>query len=437
MKRFVFFVLMTCCGLSAFAVPLPEGTDARITEVRQNDGKIVYVRLKEATVLNTPLGPLEAVEEVLFHENGSIKEFQPAVAGEYGSPVGNLSYTTSPISFYESGAVEEIELAKPTDITGSVGRIKVAAKTITFYDKWIPSSVELAEDCQIKLKAGVVSARGGYRMFFHENGTIQSFTVSKSEPLNSSIGKIYPQEGSVMILHPNGSLSTVSPEDICMVTVDETLYFTKARSPIAFRSGGEVLRFSAETQDFAFGRFKFTLENGSTEMFVYADGSVFFLAPGYVHLAGLDYRRHCNGLFVAPHHNQLIYWEESFNDISVYNYSYSPEGKLVSKSLNMNVLQCNSDTMKYFENPPFTFDQEGSITSYLGFERRKNPETNSSYNHPVIVRVATRTTQPEVMPPSPVPNKPEPPIRPRPRPPAKPEPTIPTPRPVQPPVHER
>ncbi|MBQ8561489.1 MAG: hypothetical protein IJ441_07910, partial [Spirochaetaceae bacterium] len=96
MKRLVFFVLMTCCGLSAFAVPLPEGTDARITEVRQNDGKIVYVRLKEATVLNTPLGPLEAVEEVYFYESGSIKEFQPAASGEYESPVGSLTYTTTP-----------------------------------------------------------------------------------------------------------------------------------------------------------------------------------------------------------------------------------------------------------------------------------------------------------------------------------------------------
>lgn len=394
MKKVLLVLMLGFCAFASFAVPLPEGSDARITEVRQSNGKIVYVRLKEATKLNTPLGALEAVEEVFFYENGSIKTFQPAASGEYISPVGTLTYTTAPISFYESGAVEEMELATETDITGSVGRIRVAAKPITFYDNWVPSSVELAEDCQVKLKAGIVTARSGYRMFFHENGAIQSFTVSKSDPLDSSIGKIYPQEGSVMELHINGSLATVSPEDICMVTVDDTLYFTKARSPIAFRDGGQVLRFSAEAQDFTFEKFKFTLENGSTEMFVYDDGSVFFTNPGYVHLAGLEYRRHCNGLFVSPVHNRLIYWEESYNDTSVYNYSYNAEDKLVSTSLNMNVLQYTPDTMKYFENPPFTFDQESNIISYLGFEKRKDPETKTTYNHPVIVKVAIRQNVP-------------------------------------------
>ncbi|MBP3417294.1 MAG: hypothetical protein J6K76_07990 [Spirochaetaceae bacterium] len=422
MKRNLLFVLLGCCAMFGFAVPLPEGSDARITDVRQSNGKIVYVRLKEATVLNTPLGALEAVEEVFFYESGAIKEFQPATPGDYDSPVGILPYTASPISFYESGAVEEMELAKATDVTGSVGRIKVAAKPITFYDNWIPSSVELAEDCQVKVKSGVVSARTGYRMFFHENGTIQSFTVSKSEPLDSSIGKIYPQEGSVMALHPNGMLSSVSPEDICMVTVDDVLYFTKACSPIAFRGDGRVLRFSAEAQDFTFGEFKFTLENGSTEMFVYEDGSVFFSTPGYVHLAGLEYRRHCNGLFVSPAHHRLIYWEESYNDTSVYSYSYDTEGKLNSTSLNMNILQYNQDTMRYFENPPFTFDDDGNVTSYLGFEKRRDPETRTTYNHPVIVKVAVRQT-------ARVPVEIQQPL--------KPEPTIPTPEPVRPPLYEK
>ena len=125
-------------------------------------------------------------------------------------------------------------------------------------------------------------------------------------------------------------------------------------------------------------------------MFVYEDGSVFFTNPGYVHLAGLEYRRHCDGLFVSPVHNRLIYWEESFNDTSVYNYSYNAEEKLVSTSLNMNVLQYTADTMKYFENPPFSFDQESNIVSYLGFEKRKDPETKTTYNHPVIVKVAIK-----------------------------------------------
>lgn len=410
MKRFVLSILLVCWAFSAFAIPLPEGSDARITEVRQSNGKIVYVRLKEATTLNTPLGPVEAVDEVYFYESGRVKEFHPSVAGEYESPVGKLSYTASPISFYPSGTVEEMELAKTCDITGSIGRIKVAPKSITFYDNWIPSSAELAEDCQVKLKSSVVCARKGYRMFFHENGTIQSFTISKSDPLDSSIGKIYPQEGSVMELHPSGAVATVSPEDVCMVTVDGTTYFTKSRSPIAFKQDGNVLRFSAEADDFTFEQFKFTLENGSTEMFVYDDGSVFFPRPGYVHLAGFDYRRHCDGLFVAPHHNRLIYWEESFDDISVYNYSYNGEGRLVSTSLNMNILQYNDDTKKFFENPPFTFNQAGDITSYLGWEKTLDPETRSTYNRPVIVKVAIRKPQ---------------------------EPVIPTPQPVEPVLHEK
>ena len=105
MKKVILFLVLILCALSSFAVPLPDGSDARITEIRQSNGKIVSVRLKEVAILNTPLGALEAVEEVFFYENGSIKSFQPAASGEYDSPVGTLAYTTSPISFYESGGV--------------------------------------------------------------------------------------------------------------------------------------------------------------------------------------------------------------------------------------------------------------------------------------------------------------------------------------------
>ena len=76
MKKVILFLVLILCALSSFAVPLPDGSDARITEIRQSNGKIVSVRLKEVAILNTPLGALEAVEEVFFYENGSIKSFQ-------------------------------------------------------------------------------------------------------------------------------------------------------------------------------------------------------------------------------------------------------------------------------------------------------------------------------------------------------------------------
>ena len=56
MKKVILFLVLILCALSSFAVPLPDGSDARITEIRQSNGKIVSVRLKEVAILNTPLG---------------------------------------------------------------------------------------------------------------------------------------------------------------------------------------------------------------------------------------------------------------------------------------------------------------------------------------------------------------------------------------------
>ena len=66
MKKVILFLVLILCALSSFAIPLPDGSDARITEIRQSNGKIVSVRLKEVAILNTPLGALEAVEGVFF-----------------------------------------------------------------------------------------------------------------------------------------------------------------------------------------------------------------------------------------------------------------------------------------------------------------------------------------------------------------------------------
>ena len=89
----------------------------------------------------------------------------------------------------------------------------------------------------------------------------------------------------------------------------------------------------------------------------------------------------------------------------------------------MNILQYNQDTMRYFENPPFTFDDDdGNVTSYLGFEKRRDPETRTTYNHPVIVKVAVHQT-------ARVPVEIQQLL--------KPDPTIPTPEPVRPPLYEK
>ena len=74
-KQFIWSCFILLYGIhAAFAIVLPDGTDAIIRSVEKYpSGKIKSVKLSEPTELNTPFGKYTFSGTVTFYENGSIR----------------------------------------------------------------------------------------------------------------------------------------------------------------------------------------------------------------------------------------------------------------------------------------------------------------------------------------------------------------------------
>ena len=101
MKKNIFIFLLTIFVFDIYAYVLPDGTDARIIDLHKENGVLKSVFLAEPTELNTPLGKVNALDEVSFYSNGNIKNLEANEEGVLETPVGKISYTNI-ISLFSS-----------------------------------------------------------------------------------------------------------------------------------------------------------------------------------------------------------------------------------------------------------------------------------------------------------------------------------------------
>ncbi len=374
---------------SLFAIPLPDGTDARITDVKQTNGKITYVHLREKTDLNTPIGSVKATGDVYFFENGKIQKLTPAETGSYTGKIGTLSYDDDTIEFYESGAIKTFTSREST-INTPCGTMQAAFGTVVFYDNWIPSSCSLKENIEFQSAAGKMTAKGRNRIYFDSNGALISFTVSESHPLKTSVGNVYPKEDTEIYLYANGQIKSIIADDMCMINSDSNLIFTKSSSPITFYEDGKVKSVVTDAGDFSYGAFTFSLKKNMYGEEDY-EKTVNFYEDGSIAISSEDYR-----------YNNFVF--KNYD----YGQDYSNYGVVISKDRktlalyerensrgSLKILESDATTMKQsfyerlsfengsrpnlFEENPLKFNSKGKITGYATLISQYDKNTDDYY----------------------------------------------------------
>ncbi len=281
MKKLYAIILSIFIPMNIFALVLPEGTNARIVDLKQERGKIVSATLKSPTVLNTPLGKVESKDKVEFYTSGSVKSFVPVADGSFKNEVLDVLYCGGrEITFYESGCIKSCELADSVKIDGRIGTIPVQEGQIEFYDNWIPKSLSLSADTEFHMPAGNASAAAGSTITFYPSGRLESFYAKDSAALETSVGKVYVLAGSLITAHKNAKIKSLVPEDLCLVTLGENTFFSVPETTITFASDGSVKSFETSTRDFKLGSATAAVTAKTVTIFLHNDTSFSILTEG-------------------------------------------------------------------------------------------------------------------------------------------------------------
>ncbi len=280
MKKLLPFVFAVLIPVNLSALVLPEGTNARIVDVKQERGKIISATLKAPTVLNTPLGAIKVRDKVEFFTSGNVKSCIPYDNGSFECPLAFLPYAAArTVTFYESGCIEKICITAPVDVTMKIGTVPLQEGDISLYDNWIPKEVMLNKDITLHMPAGVVSAKKGSKLTFYPSGRVESFYVKESVALDTSVGKAFVQEGSMIVAHKSAKIKSFIPEDMCLVTLGENTFYTVADGSIGFNTDGSVRTFQTSSREFKFDSVKLELSAERVDIAVHNDDSYSILLP--------------------------------------------------------------------------------------------------------------------------------------------------------------
>lgn len=379
MKKLLFIVLSLITSV-LYAVPLPEGTDARITSVKQEGGKIVYVRLSEKTTVNTPVGPITVSDDLRFNQDGQVIECKPSLSGEIETPIGKLKYDSNrPLYFYDSGCVKQIYIYPSQEITIAAGTFNISSGWLLLYENYVPFRFDLARNADLTLPSGTIRVSTN-TMTFNADGTINSFYVSETAPLQTSIGKVYPRRYSLLSLYPDASIKSIVSEDICMVTVADSLIFTSAGTEITFNQEGKVNRFVTDAEELNLNGFELKF-NDSYKKYVYVhEDNSFVLMPYtseyssrslYFSIAKQKFYEPY-GVYFPSNFNVFYMWKGGSNGMEAEMYCLDIEGEPVAVySVPVRIPRYSyhdyqtESYLNLFHNKPLVLDEEASIIAYL------------------------------------------------------------------------
>lgn len=394
MKKLFSIIAITAITFSSLsALVLPEGTDARITDIKLTKGKITKVALKEETDINCSLGMVKAFGDVLFYENGSVKSFTPAEGGTFITPSGTVKYTSqlekeepAEIEFYESGCLKSIKISEETVVKTKRGNLTAKPGYVKFYDNWTVQELTPKNNSSIKISAGVVSILNKGPIIFYESGRIKQFTTADDYSFNTQFGAISPKNRSEITLFENGNLAEISVDEIFILSYDNNTLYTKPESTISFYANGQLKSISVLNNELALGGCTIAFAKDSIDLKFYEDGA--FTIPEtentMVYNCDTEFQP-CSFVYYNPKHKGNIYTfnihlvekfygyglngnhkveiEDISEIIGTVNKYYSEDGNI--KCSLAAELFGGDDIAKLYEKEPIVLNAAGDITKIM------------------------------------------------------------------------
>ncbi|MGP1523416.1 MAG: hypothetical protein ACTTKC_09005 [Treponema sp.] len=217
-KQLIWSCCVFLCGIhAAFAIVLPDGTDAVIRSVKKYpSGKIESAELSEPTEFNTPIGKLTFSGTVTFYESGGIRtvgdaDYNDGDGATIETPVGEFEVTA--LSFYESGKLESFYSRRYSyqTVHTSIGEFKVAGWVRLYESGKLYECIinnNYYDDPYTIKKGQYTGVPISDEISFYENGSIKSFNPKGQ--ITTSIGKIKP-DGTVEF-YEDGNLRSAKIE---------------------------------------------------------------------------------------------------------------------------------------------------------------------------------------------------------------------------------
>ena len=275
MKKLNFAVICLLVSFNAFALKLPDGSEARVKNIQLDENGILSaVLLSEPAEVTTSVGKVEAAGCILFNEKGKITEVTVNKNTIVDTPMGSLPIKGNTVlKFYDSGCIKNAVLSNVTafSIKGTVYSAK--ADQISFHERWKVNEMLLSKDIALQLPCGIIPLKADSKICFsprgalnqvtlgepvlletkigsvkasgvlvlYDNGVIQEATADSAEMLQTLYGPIYPVAKSVLEFYSDGQLKSVIPQDVSFVNTKNHTYYIAAEKKIQYFKSG-ILR---------------------------------------------------------------------------------------------------------------------------------------------------------------------------------------------------
>lgn len=323
-KKIVSIIITLFVSSLLFAIILPEGTDARLSDISFTNEKITSAFLSEPTEINTPLGKIEATGKITFSESGNVLELYPSNVGILTTPIGKLSYSKlEKINFYENGTLENLTLEEAADITINNVTYTISPGFLFLYDDWKPASFILLNDKMIDFSFGKLLIPSGSPILFYPDGDISTFVINEPSEIKTNVGsiiinggvclwsqdqvmlvealetkgletkygKVYPEKNSQVCFFSDGKVKEVIPQDIMICNIDDYQVMTKSGKKITFDNDGNLASGFIKNSKIKYKGWDITFY-GENNQFIIYDKNKLYLPYGLVsEINGLNFER--------------------------------------------------------------------------------------------------------------------------------------------------
>lgn len=185
MKKAFSILLCVFFMYASYALMLPDGTEALVSAITEENGTIIAATLLESECFNTSVGTIE-LTAAAFYASGSLKAgilAKPQVIQDENGKVK----VRDDITFYENGNIQSILFSDPQVIHIQPGYLRVSDE-LFFYENGALFSAYLSHPQLIQTPIAPLTF--AQTIYFYESGSIGSGTFTTPQKIDTSVGTI-------------------------------------------------------------------------------------------------------------------------------------------------------------------------------------------------------------------------------------------------------
>lgn len=290
MKKIIMALALLLAASSVYAMLLPEGSQANVSDVSLTDGKISSVTLMDNAEINTPFGKLQATGTITFNSDGSVESFTPVKSGSFETPAGTFSYagqedssytTTPALEFYPGGSLKKITLSAETKLVTKAGTLTAQAAPVEFYDQYAAKSFKPKNNFYITIAAGKFKVSKDDFVEFYPSGKFKEFTIEGPASLTTDMGTISIIGKAKVSTYENKKIESITVDSVQALKYSDNYIYTAPDSTVYFYSSGKLKEVTAINNEFILGQFKVFNSSSKLKVNFYESGSLIIIDSKY------------------------------------------------------------------------------------------------------------------------------------------------------------